>query len=103
MSRLSNKVQDILKTLSTAEKDQLYRFLWSEHVEEDVRSRLEDNPVEDMFEEDIESLVSNVTERYVYEGRYDCNLSYWDNIQNLIDEEAIPFRYQYQEMNKKKA
>ncbi len=31
--------------------------------------------------------IENIANRYVYEGRYDCNLSYWQNIENLIDEE----------------
>jgi hypothetical protein len=31
---------------------------------------------------DIEAIM----EQYVYEGRYDCNLDYWANIGNLIDE-----------------
>ena len=29
--------------------------------------------------------IEKAAELYVYEGVYDCNLSYWDNIENLIN------------------
>lgn len=85
---LRNKtLEHILNGLDAKEKDDIYRYLWAEHVREDVESQLSARNGEDEDDTDIdEEIIEYVVERYVYEGRYDCNLSYWDNIDNLIDE-----------------
>lgn len=62
-------------------KDQIYRHLWKQHVTEDVRAHMQDMGVE-LTEDEIDFAAY----RYVYEGNYDCNLSYWDNIENNINE-----------------
>lgn len=62
-------------------KDSLYRMLWSDYMYEDVYDFVKENnyPLN-------ESGIQEVIERYVYCGDYDCNLSYWDNINNLVQE-----------------
>lgn len=68
--------------LSYEEKDAIYRAVWSNHVKNDVKAFIKD--------EDItltEDQIDHIAQLYVYDGRYDCNLSYWDNIRNLINEE----------------
>ena len=62
-------------------KDQIYRHLWKQHVAEDVASHMKDMGVE-LTEDEIDF----VAYRYVYEGEYDCNISYWENIENNINE-----------------
>ena len=71
--------------LSAQEKDQVYRYLWAQHVREDVEARLENNDlVKGMSYSRRDQLVDKVVERYVYEGDYDCNTDYWSNIDALI-------------------
>lgn len=68
--------------LSYEEKDAIYRAVWSNHVKNDVKAFIKD--------EDItltEDQIDHIAQLYVYDGRYDCNLSYWDNLRNLINEE----------------
>ncbi len=64
--------------LTEAEKDFFYRQKHLEYVIEDVRSHCEDHGYE-LTEEQIQE----AAESYV-DGEYDCNLSYWDNIDNLV-------------------
>ena len=65
--------------LEYEQKSTLYSILWSQYVREDVASRLEEQ------EECSDAIVEEVTRRYVYDFEYDCNLSYWENIDNLIE------------------
>ena len=69
-----------IEYLSKATKDAIYRQVWAEHVKEDVKARLKDRGIEL-----TEDAVDDIAYRYVYEGQYDCNLSYWDNLDNHID------------------
>jgi len=68
--------------LSDKVKDEIYRSELKQHTAEDVRARIEDTSVKL-----DECQIENVAHRYAYEGDYDCNLSYWDNIDNLIEVE----------------
>ena len=70
-----------INELSAIEKDKIYRMVWAEHVTDDILSHAEDIGVE-ISEEDAEILA----ESYVCDGEYDCNLSYWDNIENLMED-----------------
>lgn len=80
--------KETTETMNAEEKDAIYRYLWREHVEKDVRSQLDQNPrLEHLSDEEYENLIKSVATRYVYDCRYDCNLSYWDNLDNLISEE----------------
>lgn len=78
---------ELIALLTDAQKDELYRMLWSDHVREDVEAAMEDysGSLPDN-ENEREALVESVVNAYVYDGRYDCNLSYWDNINNLLDD-----------------
>ena len=78
-----NDIQSLINGLSAKEKDDLYRSLWAEHVREDVESFCESEDI-DLSENGIDCVV----EQYVYEGKYDCNRSYWDNLMELVEEAA---------------
>lgn len=71
----------IVSKLDPKKSDAVYRLLWAAHVAEDVKSHAEDM---DICLETGE--VEIVVNRYVYDGDYDCNLSYWDNIEALIED-----------------
>lgn len=73
-------LKEKIDALTSKEKDDIYRYLWHQHVKEDVESHAIDMDVE-LDEDEIDI----VAEWYVYDGDYDCNLDYWANIENLID------------------
>jgi hypothetical protein len=83
----ANKIIDkIMKTPELADK--IYRKLWYPHVVEDVKSYMKENYPR--YVDDLVQMISeDVATRYVYNCKYDCNLSYWDNIDNLIGD-VIP-------------
>lgn len=66
--------------LTYEEQDDVYRYLWSQHVREDVEGHANDIDA-DLTEEEVDKVV----EMYVYQGKYECNIDYWSNIENLID------------------
>ena len=66
--------------LSSIVKDDIFRAVWHEHVSEDIKAHCESEDI-DITDE----AVSEIADLYVYEGKYDCNLSYWDNLNNLIN------------------
>lgn len=79
-------IKDIYNNLDEREKDALYRMLWIDYVKDDVKATLIDYKYKDL-NLDKEKIVDNAAHRYVYDGHYDCTISYWDNIYALIDEE----------------
>ena len=82
------KAQNLIDKMESDVKDSVYRLLWQEHVKEDVATQFEeDKRFENMSEENMDALADQCSYRYCFEGDYDCNLDYWSNIQNLIDEE----------------
>lgn len=74
-------IKNFVDSLDWESRDVIYRHIWSERVREDVESHLE-NMDETLTDDEIRT----VAERYVYQGTYDCNLNYWTNIENLINE-----------------
>ncbi|MCR5368404.1 hypothetical protein [Eubacterium sp.] len=78
-----NKIISLVM-LNNEAKDIIYRMVWKEHVKEDILSYAEDNG-RAITDEKADA----VADRYVYEGDYDCNLSYWQNLENLLAETEI--------------
>lgn len=78
-----NKIISLVM-LNNEAKDIIYRKVWKEHVKEDILSYAEDNG-RAITDEKADA----VADRYVYEGDYDCNLSYWQNLENLLAETEI--------------
>lgn len=68
--------------LSYEEKDAIYRAVWLSHVKNDVKAFIKDQNI--ALNEDQ---IDHIAQLYVYDGRYDCNLNYWNNLDNLINEE----------------
>ncbi len=67
--------------LNKFDPEKIYRMVWFNHTVEDIKSFIKDNSYV-LTDKQIE----RVAERYVYGGKYDCNLSYWDNIKSLVDD-----------------
>lgn len=78
---IDEKLQKKVDSLSEKERDDIYRYLWAEHVKADIEEYAEDNDIT-LDEEDVEAIAN----RYVYDGKYDCNLDYWTNIGKLIEQ-----------------
>lgn len=79
-----NAIPEALALIDNCEpalRDQIYRHLWLNYVKEDIESHLDDMDIE-LTEDQIEE----AARRYVYDGNYDCNLDYWTNIENNINE-----------------
>lgn len=79
-SRLSKKTKDIIKNIPADELDNVYRFVQFNYIKDDIVSHLEDMDNIELTDEQIDM----AAELYAYDGKYDCNLSYWNNIENLI-------------------
>lgn len=77
-----NKIKELAAGLDEKKADSLYRALWCNYVKEDVKLKLEEESDIKLTENEID----NCVDLYVYHGKYDCDLSYWDNIQNLIED-----------------
>lgn len=81
MSKSSEaKAKEILKTLTPEEADAIYRAVWVDRVIEDIKSYLDDSD-----RKAADNVIKLAAQIYVYDGEYDCNLSYWNNIANVID------------------
>lgn len=77
------ELHKMIDSLSSYEQDRIYRYLWGQHVREDVISHAENIGIglDD-------GIIDTIVDRYVERGDYDCNLDYWTNIENLIEEEG---------------
>lgn len=73
---LNHTMEGFLDTLPSDIKDSFYRKIWAVHVYEDIR---------DMDMKVSKKRAEKISRAYV-NGRYDCNLSYWDNLNNLLEE-----------------
>ncbi len=69
--------RDLFKLLSISQKNFIFNEIQHSNVCQDVES-LNETLTKDQ--------VIKVANLYVYEGDYDCNLSYWDNLEKLIYE-----------------
>ena len=79
---MEEKLNKILEELTCEEKDLLYRKLWYNYVLQDAQ-----DVIENYLDIDVEKsneMAKEVARKYVYEAEYDCNLSYWTNIEELI-------------------
>lgn len=78
---------EIIETTPTVEdvlnhdakfKDDIYRQLWADAVEEDIKSYSKEIDINLTAEQIVAA-----AKRYV-NGDYDCNLDYWSNIESVI-------------------
>ena len=61
-------------------REKIYREVWTSYVEEDIIARCEDIGV------DLKEGQAWTCAELFVQGKYDCTLSYWDNIDNLIEQ-----------------
>ena len=75
---------ELFTEMTERQKDEIYRMVWYWHVADDVEQYLNGT----LDEEETEFIVEDVANAFVYDGDYDCNKSYWDNIDTLIRERS---------------
>lgn len=74
---------ELLNVLTSDQKQEIYDAIDYEFKKEDALSVLEDREdIANVLKDDIASDVAEMWKA----GDYDCNLSYWDNINNLIED-----------------
>lgn len=79
---LRQKAETILAKYDEDTKDALYRAVWFDRVCDDIRAYEKDEM--DLDTPLTDEQVEYAAERYVYDGEYDCNQSYWCNIGSVI-------------------
>lgn len=75
------KLDELLTELNYSTLDYIYRKLWVNHLKEDIISRIKDNF---SWLEYSDNDIEECAKRYAFEGDYDCNCTYWDNIDAII-------------------
>lgn len=86
--------EELCLEVSSKERELIYRNVYKDYVSQDVlgliREKL-DLYTNDLTDEELKPLCDEVAEMYVFNGDYDCNLSYWNNIDALLDETFFDF------------
>lgn len=75
------KLDKLLTELNYSTLDYIHRKLWVNHLKEDIISRIKDNF---SWLEYSDNDIEECAKRYAFEGDYDCNCTYWDNIDAII-------------------
>lgn len=92
LNELSNEeFFKLIDSLKPYRKNELYRYLWVNHVKEDVRTILEEYDVPYLSDDDFDALIDDCANRFIYNGEYDCNTDYWSNLEALIDHRLYLF------------
>jgi hypothetical protein len=84
---MDNKTLEFLNSLDVNEKDELYRHLWRNYVVEDIKEYAEEY-VEVLDVSTSQEMIEIATELFV-SGGYDCNFSYWENIECVIEKATL--------------
>lgn len=96
LNELSNEeFFKLIDSLKPYRKDELYHYLWVNHVREDVRTTLEEYDVPYLSDDDFDALIDDCANRFVYNGEYDCNTDYWSNLEALIDRRLYLFKQKH--------
>ena len=85
LNELSNEeFFEQIDSLKPDRKDELYRYLWTDYVREDMRAIFEGRDVPYLSDNDFGALIDDCANQFVHNGWYDCNTDYWTNLENLI-------------------
>ena len=96
LNEISNKeFFELIDSLKPHRKDELYRYLWVDYVREDMRASFEGYDVSYLSDNDFEALIDNCANQLVYNGKYNCNIDYWSNIKELINDNLYLLKQKY--------
>ena len=76
---------ELFTEMTDRQRDEIFRMVWFGHVEDDVRTYINEFYEDAFSEEDIEGIEECVANDIVYDGRLDSYISYWDNLEKLIE------------------
>lgn len=82
MRRNDELAKELLKGMTEEQKDLIYSYIRHGRVMSDIETELE---CQDPDINLTESQIDKAAELYVYLGEYDCNKTYWSNIDNVIE------------------
>lgn len=77
---LKESDKQFAEVLSSETLYAVHRYMQHLNVKEDIEGYAEEHEL-NLTEFEVEQ----AADLYVYDCEYDCNLSYWDNISNVID------------------
>ena len=96
LNELSNEeLFKLIDSLKPYKKDELYHHLWVDYVREDVRAAFEEYDVPYLSDNDFEALIDDCANQFVYNGKYNCNIDYWSNIEELINDNLYLLKQKY--------
>lgn len=76
---------ELFTEMTDRQRDEIFRMVWFGNVEDDVRTYINEFYEDAFSEEDIEEIEECVANDIVYHGRLDSYISYWDNLEKLIE------------------
>lgn len=76
---------ELFTEMTDRQRDEIFRMVWFGNVEDDVRTYINEFYEGAFSEEDIEGIEECVANDIVYDGRLDSYISYWDNLEKLIE------------------
>lgn len=76
---------ELFTEMTDRQRDEIFRMVWFGNVEDDVRTYINEFYEDAFSEEDIEGIEECVANDIVYDGRLDAYISYWDNLEKLIE------------------
>ena len=85
---LSYKLQKVLSKLSSVEKDELYKLFRSEHLAKDIVLYASSKKIPITSSQAI-----RLADVLIYGGKYDCDKSYWGNIEYILSDIGVRNEY----------
>ncbi len=86
-NQLKKRAREVLRDIPAELQDVIYRVLWEQRIQEEVIQYLETYFDYPKYEDvDFEKVSEIVAERFCFENDYDCDNSFWDNIDSLIQD-----------------
>lgn len=76
--------EELYKLMTEEQKRYVYCMQDAYYVYMDCMQYLLDRDLP-LSTKEMDVICLNVAYRFAFESKFDCNLSYWDNINNLID------------------
>ena len=78
--------EELFAAMNNVQLRDIYDMVRFGLVLQDIESRMEELCETEELSEETKVICKNVAHAYVYNGDYDYELSYWDNIDKLIKE-----------------
>lgn len=88
--RVSEKAQKIISENERSVLREIYDYMHCEYYKEDIKNQIETSSKDKLTEKSVRK----IAERLAYDGEEDSSLSYWDNIDLMIDKYGETAKYE---------